>query len=167
MTEQKQNISPKDNDGTSEQPDDEFVLHDAVPVCPKCLKPCHPLQYYCDNCDSNAAINPLTPYIGFVNIRFNYGGFCTMWRKIWYDKDTSIKLKWLYLFMIVAFAPIIVIVGLPLLLIGKIKRARLQKTITTAFYILLIVSLTAYLLYLSSTASRPAFSPPSVFFLRF
>lgn len=141
---------------------DEFMPDDARPICPKCLKPCHPLQYYCDNCDSNAAINPLTPYIGFVNIRFNYGGFCTMWRKIWYDKDTSIKLKWFYLFMIVAFAHIIVIVGLPLLLIGKIKRARLQKTITTAFYILLIVLLTAYLLYLFLTAL-----PPAVFFLRF
>ena len=161
MTEQKQNISPKDNDGTGEQPDGEFVSHDAVPVCPKCLKPCHPLQYYCDNCDSNAAINPLTPYIGFVNIRFNYGGFCTMWRKIRYDKDTSMKLKWFYLFLIVAFTPILIIVGLPLLLTGKIKSRWLQKTITMVFYILLIVLLAAYLLYTQTALS------PATFCLRF
>ena len=75
---------------TTEQVDDEFIPVDALPVCMKCLKPCHPLQYYCDKCDSNDAINPLTPYIGFVNIRFNYGIFLTMWRRAFHDRDTSV-----------------------------------------------------------------------------
>jgi len=46
----------------AEPVDDEFIPADAWPICLKCLKPCHPLQYYCDKCDSNNVINPLASY---------------------------------------------------------------------------------------------------------
>jgi hypothetical protein len=56
-----------------EQYDDELIPSDAWPVCPKCLKPCHPLQNYCPNCDSNEVLNPLASYMPFERIRFVYG----------------------------------------------------------------------------------------------
>jgi len=126
MAEQKGENQSADNVEEAEELDDEFIPDNARPVCPRCLKPCHPLQYYCDNCDSNDAINPLTPYIGFVNIPFNYGIFLTMWRKIWYEKDTPIIKRIFYFFMIGWFAPVLLIVGLPLLLIGKIEQPKLR-----------------------------------------
>lgn len=117
MIEENQNNPPVGNFEEAEQLDDDFIPNDAQPLCPKCLRPSHPLQHYCSNCDSNAVINPLTPYMPFLNIRFNYGGFCIMWHKIWHEKDTSIKRRCFYLFMIIIFAPVMLVVGLPLLLI--------------------------------------------------
>ncbi len=52
-------------------PEDEFIPDDALPFCPQCLKPCNPLQYYCDNCDSNETISPLASYMPFVYIRLS------------------------------------------------------------------------------------------------
>ena len=147
MVEQDCDDLPAKDFEQAKQLDDDFIQDDAQPLCLKCLKPSHPLQHYCDNCDSNAVINPLTPYIPFLNIRFNYGGFCTMWRKIWYDKDTLIIPSLFYLFMIIMFAPIMLIVGFPLVLIGKIKNTQLQKTATVAFWVLVVLLLIAYLIY--------------------
>jgi hypothetical protein len=149
MIEQNQNNPPVGNFEEAEQLDDDFIPNDAQPLCPKCLRPSHPLQHYCDNCDSNAVINPLTPYMPFLNIRFNYGGFCIMWRKIWYEKDTSTKYRLFYLFMIIIFAPVILIVGLPVLLIGQIiKNPELRGTATTAFLVLAFLLLMAYVIIL-------------------
>ena len=121
-------MAARDNKGTK-QVDDEFIPADAQPVCMKCFKPCHPLQYYCDKCDSNDAINPLTPYIGFVNIRFNYGIFLTIWRRIFHDRDTSVAARLFYLCMLTMFVPVILVMGLPLLLIFKIPRSSRKTTI--------------------------------------
>ncbi len=125
---------------TTEQVDDEFIPADARPVCMKCLKPCHPLQYYCDKCDSNDAINPLTPYIGFVNIRFSYDIFLTMWRRIFHDRDTSAATRLFYLCMLTMFVPIILVMGVPLLLIFKIPLS-VRKTTIIALYIAAILLL--------------------------
>ena len=118
--------------------DDDFVPDDAWPVCPKCLTPCRPLEYYCPHCDSNDAINPLTPYIAFLNIRFNYDIFCTMWRRLWYDRRTSMIRRLFYLLMIMLFVPYMIIFGLPLLFVGKIPQPRLRNGTT------LIVCLIAF-----------------------
>ena len=87
MAEADYNGSSRAEDRPAERIDDELIPDDALPLCAKCLKPCKPLQYYCDKCGSNDAVNPLTPYIGFVNIRFNYDIYCTMWRKVWDGSD--------------------------------------------------------------------------------
>ena len=121
----------------AEQVGDEFIPADARPLCFKCLKPCHPLQYYCDNCDSNNVINPLASYMPFVRIRFRCGFCGDMWRKVLYDKEASIILRSLCLFMTIAFASILIIVGLPLFFIDKIGNPQLEKTVETVFYILL------------------------------
>ena len=75
------------------------------PVCPKCLNPVHPQQYYCDNCDSNQAVNPMATYLPFVNIRFMCGIFGTMWRKIWYEKEVPIPIRCVYLGVIILGPP--------------------------------------------------------------
>ena len=83
------------------QVDDEFIPSNARPVCMKCLKPCHPLQNYCDSCDSNEVINPLASYMPFVRIRFNIGMLYKMWRVIRYDEEESIIWKLLLLFFLI------------------------------------------------------------------
>jgi hypothetical protein len=130
--------------GETEQFDDDFIPADARPVCFKCLKPCHPLQYYCESCDSNEVINPLASYMPFVRIRFRCGFCGDMWRKVLYDKEASIIIWSLCLFMTITFASILVIVGLPLFLIEKIENPELQRTVETVFYILLVSLLILY-----------------------
>ena len=129
-----------------ERVDDEFIPADARPVCLKCLEPCHPLQYYCDKCDSNNAINPLTPYIGFVNIRFNYDIFLTMWRRIFHDRDTSVAARLFYLCMLTMFVPMILVMGLPLLLVFIIPRS-VKKATIIALCIIAVVLLIFFFRY--------------------
>ncbi len=135
---------PARDNKKAEQVGDEFIPADARPLCFKCLKPCHPLQYYCDNCDSNDVINPLASYMPLVRIRFRCGFCGDMWRKVLYDKEASIILWSICLFMTIAFAPILIIVGLPLFFIDKIENPQLEKTVETVFYILLVSLLILY-----------------------
>lgn len=130
-------------DGAIEEIGDDFVPEDSLPVCPKCLTPCHPLQNYCGNCDSNEAINPLASYMPFVRIRFVYGTFGKMWRKIWYDKDTSVINRLFCLFMIIVFAPVFLVLGLPFFLTVKIKPPFLQNVVTIILYIIALILLMA------------------------
>ena len=123
---------------------DDFVPEDAWPVCPRCFTPCPPWQYYCPHCNSNDAINPLTPYIAFLNIRFNYDIFCTMWRKIWYDKHTSMMSRLIYLLMVSAFVPVFVVVGLPLLFIKIVPRPELRKSTTILLCIIAMIFFFAF-----------------------
>jgi hypothetical protein len=139
-------LSPADFE-SAEQFDDDFIPDNALPLCAKCLKPCDPLQYYCDKCDSYDAINPLTPYIGFVNIWFKYDIFCTMWSRIWGDDGTSIIVKLFYLFLIVVHAPIMVIVGVPTYLIYKIPHRQVRNGILTFYFLALIALLILYACY--------------------
>lgn len=128
------NLSAGDSQA-GEQLDDEFIPAGARPLCPRCLETCSPLQYYCGKCDSTDAINPLTPYIGFVNIPFNYGIFITMWRKTWYAKDTRIIRRLVYLSMIAMFVPTFLVLGLPLLLVYRIPDGKLGKRAIIGLYI--------------------------------
>src|SRR3972149_8917869 len=139
MIEQGHNSLPEGECQQDKRVDDDFIPEDAWPLCPKCLTPCHPLQYYCHNCGSNQAINPLTPYIGFVNIRFNYDIFLTMWRKVWSGKDASIISRLFYLFMITMYVPVFLVIGLPLLLIYKVYRARFRRITIIVLFVIAIV----------------------------
>jgi hypothetical protein len=109
---------------------DDRLDKDSLPLCLHCLRPCEPHQYYCPNCLSNDTINPLTPYLPFVNLRFNYGFFGSMWRTIWYRPDASIFIKISCLFMTILFAPILLLVGLPLFLVNKVKHKTLRNLLT-------------------------------------
>ncbi len=151
MTEQGHNNLSAGAFDEAVQLDDEFIPAGARPVCFKCLKPCHPLQNYCDSCDSNDVINPLASYMPFVRIRFRCGFCGDMWRKVLYDKEASIILRSLCLFLTIAFASILIIVGLPLFFIDKIENPELQRTVETMFYILVAALLMIFfaLYYLS------------------
>jgi len=127
MSEKERDNLPAKECKQIDKSDNDFIPDDAWPLCPNCLTACHPLQYYCHNCHSSQAINPLTPYMGYVNIWFNYGIFFTMWRKVWYDKRTSIIGRLFYLFMIAMFVPVFLIVGLPLFLIFQALHSKLRK----------------------------------------
>jgi hypothetical protein len=83
------------------QVDDDFIPDDACPLCSKCLKACHPLQYYCDGCDSNEVINPLASYMPFIRIRFNIGMLVKAWRKMVYGKESSIAFRLVCLLIII------------------------------------------------------------------
>ena len=145
MAEQNVNNLPLHKSSDAKELDDDSIPDDALPLCPKCLQPCNPLQDYCANCDSNESINPLASYVPFVRIRFVAGMYGKIWRRICYDKDTSIIRKLFFLIFIVFGAPIILIVGLPLFLADKIKNPQVQKTVTIASYIILFLLLMLYL----------------------
>ncbi|MBN2138869.1 MAG: hypothetical protein JW720_13760 [Sedimentisphaerales bacterium] len=138
MPEKSKNDPSPPEDSQISRLDDEAIPNDARPICAKCLRPCHPLQYYCDRCASNDAINPLTPYIGYVNIRFCYDIYCTMWRKIFSDRDTSIANKLLYAVFIVLYCPVVVVVGLPALLICKVPPGPIRNAILVVLALALI-----------------------------
>ena len=53
-----------------------------------------------------------------------------MWRKIWYEKNTPAVGKLFYLFMFILYAPIVLMVGLPVFLIYKIPQNQVRKAIT-------------------------------------
>ena len=137
-----------------------FALEQGWPLCPKCLTPCPPLASYCGNCDSNQAVNPLATYMPFVNIRFNYGAFGIMWRRIWHDKETSAPAKGLYLVVIILFAPILLVFGLPAVATSRIKDARLRNIATIALYLVLILLLVFFLLHLVLRPAAPI--PPGL-----
>ncbi len=139
---------PAGNIREFERVDDEYIPADARPVCPNCFMPCHPLQNYCDSCDSNEVINPLVSYMPFVRIRFNIGMFCKLWRRVCYDKDLSIILRFFYLIIVTLGAPILTIVGLPLLLFGRISVPKLRDVTILVFWIISLVILMMFI-YLS------------------
>jgi hypothetical protein len=103
MTGQGDNNLSKGQYRGGEEVDDEFVPADALPLCPNRLRPCNPLQNYCENCDSNEVINPLASYMPFVRIRFNVGMLVKLGRSILYDKDISIMRMLFYLFMAIVW----------------------------------------------------------------
>ena len=147
MNEQHHNNLSAGDYGGARKLDDDFVPEDAWPLCHNCLKPCNPLQNYCDNCGSNEVINPLASYMPFVRLRFAYGFFGKVWRKMWYDKEASIIFRLFCLLLIIVFAPILLIVGLPLLLIGKIPEPKLRKITVVVFYIIAVILLMIFIYF--------------------
>ena len=145
MTDREENSIHAETRGHSEV-DNDFIPSDARPLCPNCLRPCGRLQFYCENCDSNEAINPLASYMPFVRIRFNIGMLCKMWRRIWADKDMSITCWLFFVFLVLMGAPVLLVIGLPLTLISEIKNLRLRKTARTAFWLIIVLLLIAYLI---------------------
>jgi hypothetical protein len=79
----------------SETFDDEYLPPDAKPLCPYCLQPCNPLQYYCTNCGSNKAINPLAAYMPYIRLRFSIGIFGKLYRRA-LDHENPLLLRIFY-----------------------------------------------------------------------
>ncbi|MEE9297238.1 MAG: hypothetical protein V3W34_20040, partial [Phycisphaerae bacterium] len=81
-----------------------------VPLCPMCFTPVSDLNHYCERCGE--AVGRLTPYIPFVNIRFNYTPFATMWQRLWRGDGHGLRSRAFYAVMIFLFAPVMVL-GIP------------------------------------------------------
>ena len=113
------------------------ISSDAQPICSQCLQPGGTLQYYCANCGSNDPLNPLASYMPFVRIRFTAGMFGKLWRRA-LNKETSMAMKVFSLLLIGLGAPVMLTVGLPFLLISKIKDDKLRKIVTVAFIVILV-----------------------------
>jgi hypothetical protein len=92
-----------------------------VPVCLKCLTPHTPHQYYCEKCGEG--VGRLTPYLPYINIRYNYGIFATLWQRTWFEREVTLPWKVFYLFIIVWFAPIMLL-GLPFLWLARRKQEK-------------------------------------------
>jgi hypothetical protein len=84
---------------------------EATPLCPRCLRPIDPLQHYCD---CGQPVGQFTPYIPFVNIRFNYGVFGASWRRLW-ASGTALPPRLGHFLLIALLAPVMFI-GVPFVL---------------------------------------------------
>ena len=135
----------QDNSEPTEQ--QMIVADDAVPLCPNCLRPCNPLDYYCLYCDSNEAINPLASYMPYVRIRFHAGMYGKLWRKSW-SSETSPKLCWLYLLIAFLYQPVIFIIGLPFVILEKNKNYTAKDSHRFFSYIWVAVVFILYILFI-------------------
>ena len=134
--EQSDKDFPVDSDGVASQ--------GAQPICQKCLQPCEPQQYYCANCDSNETLNPLASYMPLERIRFEAGMFGKLWRRA-LNKETSMAMRFFSLFLIVIYAPVMLTIGLPFLLISKIRDDELRRIVTIAFIVFLAMAMAFYI----------------------
>ncbi|MBT7304442.1 MAG: hypothetical protein HN849_33210 [Victivallales bacterium] len=108
---------PVDPDPWDGQLDDEEGMEEAEeeasehPVCSKCLAPvASASQHYCQGCGN--AIGEFTPYVPFVNIRFNCSLFATLWHKL-KDPEVPIVHKFIPAVVLLLFAPLLA--GIPYL----------------------------------------------------
>jgi hypothetical protein len=135
---------------------------DATPLCPNCLKPVDPKQYYCPHCGSNTAINPLATYLPIAQIRFNYDIFITMWRKLWNKRLGSATII-LFSFLIAAVAPIM-LVGLPVILWLSLRDKHLRTYRLYVFALMILIVLMTFVMLgrlpmLSGTGYRMSSHP--------
>lgn len=77
-----------------------------TPLCLRCLRPVDPRAYYCPYCGE--ATGQLTPYLPFVNIRWQAGIWGQMWRQVW-SRDIGLPGRLFRLFMILWNVPILLI----------------------------------------------------------
>jgi len=87
---------------------------DGVPLCTRCLRPYDPLAYYCPHCGN--AVGTLTPYIPYVNIRFEVDFYGALWRRIW-DPHTHLLRRLAYALPVLLCAPLLLL-ALPFVLVG-------------------------------------------------
>ena len=90
-----------------------------TPLCLRCLQPVDPLTHYCPHCGE--AVGRLTTYIPFVNIRWQANVWGRMWRQLG-QRDTTAWGRLIRFLMILVFAPILLVVGLPFVLARRLGR---------------------------------------------
>jgi hypothetical protein len=89
-------------------------------VCDNCLTPVSATdQHYCPVCGN--ATGDFTRYMPFVNIRFNYSLLATLWLKV-RSPEVRLRTKVVAIVVILICAPLMILVGLPILLYGKLRK---------------------------------------------
>lgn len=106
-----------------EPSEDKDLNQEPLPLCPNCLTPCSPHDYYCPNCGSNSPINPLATYMPLESIRFEAGLYGRLWNKCW-NPETEVIDRMLYMLFFLVGMPFFLVLGLAVLLSQKIKPAR-------------------------------------------
>ena len=92
----------------------------STPVCMNCAKPVKNVQqHYCHNCGN--ITGEYTRYIPFVNIQFNYSIFGTLRYKL-KGRETLWPVRGIYFFLILLLAPVMLVVGVPVILFIKAKK---------------------------------------------
>jgi hypothetical protein len=125
-------------DWQADEPATDVSSVEVTPLCMNCLQPTDPHTYYCPNCQSNDAVNPLVTYLPFEGLRFTYGGLAKVWGWL-VPPDAPIWLK-VVLTLGFAFAwP----VTMPLLLIfWTVEPQRIRwYTLLTVFAVAALVGL--------------------------
>ncbi len=114
---------------------------EAVPVCLNCLRPYDDvLEYYCPHCGSNEAVNPLTPYMSFVNIRFNVGVVGKLWRRFQGRQSATIARRLLDLVIVLlCFPPLIL--ATPFVVYAKWRNHKRRDAIRVLCCIVIAVGL--------------------------
>jgi uncharacterized BrkB/YihY/UPF0761 family membrane protein len=67
-----------------------------------------------------------------------------MWRRIWCEKETRAVARLFYLFMFIVYAPILLMVGLPVFLTYKIPQKQVRRAILAALAAVIVVLLVLY-----------------------
>ena len=99
---------------------DKRELEDSsVPICLNCSKPVENInQHYCPHCGN--VTGEYTRYIPFVNIQFNYSIFGVLWGKL-NDRKVVLPVRVIYFLLVMVFAPVMLIVGIPVGLYHIVK----------------------------------------------
>jgi hypothetical protein len=130
---------PNEISGAADEAEGEYsdeLSPDAMPLCPKCLKPVDPKDYYCPYCGSDEPINPLTAYMPFVRLRYMYSVFGAMWRRLW-DGKTGLLVSLLFVLLIIVFAPILLIVGTPIAGYKLLRNVKLRNSRSISLLIII------------------------------
>ena len=116
---------------------------EGVPVCSNCLRPYDDvLEYYCPHCGSNEAANPLTPYIPYVNIRFNVGMVGKLWRRFQHRQNATIARRLLDLLILLLYFPLLIL-ATPFVVYAKWKSRKRRGAIRVLCCIVIAVVLAA------------------------
>ena len=127
-----------DNEMTNEE---DKAAAEEVPVCLNCLRPYDDaLEYYCPHCGSNEAANPLTPYISYVNIRFNVGMVGNLWRRFQRRQNATIARRLLDLLMLLLYCPLLIL-ATPFVVYAKWKNHKQRDAKRVLCCIVIVIAL--------------------------
>jgi len=92
---------------------------EATPVCPHCLEPIAPNQYYCGKCGES--VGQLTGILPFINIRFQALFIGALWRKAWHDRKTPAGIRIFCGIIAFLLFPPVMLIALPFVLWEKCR----------------------------------------------
>ena len=128
---------------------------EGVPVCSNCLRPYdNALEYYCPHCGSNEAANPLTPYIPYVNIRFNVGMIGKLWRRFLHRQNATIARRVLDLLIVLWYFPLLIL-ATPFVVYAKWKNHKQRDAKRVLYCIGIAVALAICFFLFVKSGSGP------------
>ncbi len=128
---------------------------EGVPVCLNCLRPYDDvLEYYCPKCGSNEAVNPLAPYMAFVNIRFNVGLVGRVWRRFERRQNATIARRLLDLVIVLLYFPPLIL-ATPFVVYAKWKNHKQRDAKRVLYCIGIAVALAICFFLFVKSGSGP------------